>query len=74
MERNREEKRFIWEWDRATVLTKVVSRSHSEKQLYQKREDLREMKSKHRRELDLTLSFFFFEAKNGHPVIYKTSL
>ena len=36
MERNREEKRFIWEWDKATVLTQVVSRGHPKKVLFRK--------------------------------------
>ena len=36
MERNREEKRFIWEWDKATVLTKVVNRGHPKKVIFRK--------------------------------------
>lgn len=34
MERNREEKRFIWGWDWATVLTKVVNRGHPKKVIF----------------------------------------
>lgn len=36
MERNREEKRFIWGWNWATVLTKVVSSSHPKKVIFRK--------------------------------------
>ena len=33
VERNRE-KRFIWGWNRATVLTKVVNRRHPKKVIF----------------------------------------